>query len=171
MPAQIAIMALITTTWVTYESYLDVKDLLRGYSVPLIKNEDEWVSNITISSNDNSISNVTGDLITGDKEDDGPINDQGGKGQLKMFNYDDYLRLNLLGLGNEINLVNGAKDLIAHNVKTYESADFDYNSKYSSVSVSVSAGMGMLFNLSDFFGGGYKQDLKFDEIKLEKGYD
>ncbi|MGL6186563.1 MAG: DUF5702 domain-containing protein, partial [Clostridium chrysemydis] len=168
-PLTICFAAIITTGWVGYESLLDVKDLLRGGNVPLIKNKDNWIAKITIGVDEN---NGLIDRLPSSGNQDDLFRLNGGDGdfyneQNKLnFNYNDYLRMNLL-VAKDAELINGMKDLIVKNMRM-EDSEFAFHDKFTKINLEVDSRMELLFDMTAF--GGKSGTINFKKINMNKGY-
>lgn len=140
MPAIIRITQfLILGAWAYAESVVDVKDLLGGYKVNMMKSEDEW--NLSLSS----IKNLT----SGDEN----------KENRNGLSYEDYLRF-LLFTQNKSEQIYRILDVIELNAKNR------YNNNFSFSECIVKAEVYTQYEIKRLFSGiSFIKDMIYDKKK------
>ena len=136
--------------WAYAESLLDVRKLLSGGNVPLIKDRDSWNSDL------GSLIKVFTGSFTGEQED------------TRGLGYRDYLRL-LLFLKKPDDLSYRAMDLIQLNVQE-DRPEFMMQTQLYAMEFTVKSKTGQLFTAIPFFGERIRSDVFTREERFTASY-
>lgn len=154
MPILISITQfLVLAAWAYAESILDVKNLLAGEKVPIIKNASEW--NLSLSGVKN---------LSGSTDSSKSVTDRG-------LDYQQYLRI-LLIKQNKIDQIFRTMDLIQLNIGKRENDSFKFDECISKASVNVSYSAKSQFITLPFVRNlfGYKKGRYHFEIMQQYKY-
>ena len=178
-PVGIAVKYTTMLGWVLMESKYDMMDILRGYSVPIIKNPEEWITKLFMGGQVISRPEQWNDsFILGLTDSSKPVvekpDNQEGAYNLQDtdtvgLNYADMCRIQLL-ISSKDKLVTRAGNIIYANLNEGD-RHFDCTEYFTGIKTSVGSDIKKWFNAETFNATGNNGGFKIHPIEIEKSYD
>lgn len=165
--------------WTAVETRYDLLDIFRGYTVPILKTSDEWVSDfyvdgerIDIYDEDDSFNNLIASFtevnitIEVPELTEEPYNNQEN---IMSLDYTDMLRIQLL-VSSKDKLVSRSGNLIYANLNDAD-RHFDFREYFIGIKTAVGSDIKKWFNVDTFNANGSNGGFKINKIEIDKGYD
>lgn len=159
------VKVILMQAWALAESVVDVRNLLEGEGVPLIKNKDDW--NTSLTNLADSMTESSGK--TKNKSKKASENNTKGAGE-KLFKYDTYLMILLMTKSNE-KIIYRTMDLIQLNVNKQYNSAFRMNKCITSAKVNAKYGTEGLFTSLPFVRSIINSDGESYEFEIDAKYE
>ncbi len=142
-PAAFAVQAALTEAWAAIESERDVKDLLDGGRVPIMKNALTWKTDLeSVLDADDLTSKLDDEARKSLDEKRAEIDEKIGRGvpagAAEGNTYEDYITFLMLGMSEKTRLLR-AMDIVQINMKYRYYEDFNFEEYFTGVRFAVSA--------------------------------